>query len=318
MSGGHAPVLLDEAIATLAPVAGGTYLDGTFGGGGYSRAILDRAPCRLFAIDRDPAAIERGAALARSHSGRLVLIEGCFGDMVAMLDAHGVDALDGVVLDLGVSSFQLDEPARGFSFRADGPLDMRMGRNGPTAATLVNTLPEADLADLLHVLGEERHARRIAHAIVARRDQTPFATTAALAAAIRAVVPRSRDGIDPATRAFQALRMRVNDELGEVERGLAAAAALLAPGGRLVVVSFHSGEDRLVKHFMAARAGRTPNPSRHLPAAGVDRAPEFALLGRRAGRPDRDETERNRRARSGRLRALERLPRPHAVRGECA
>ncbi len=208
---GHIPVMLTEMLGALAPRAGGIYLDGTFGGGGYSQAILDAARCTVWAIDRDPASVARGAALAARYPGCLHLIEGNFGDMLQLLAAHGIAALDGVVLDLGVSSFQIDEPARGFSFRADGPLDMRMGGAGPTAADLVMHLPEAELADTLYELGEERHSRRIARAIVATRAQAPIETTAQLAAIIRGVVPKSRDGIDPATRSFQALRIRVND-----------------------------------------------------------------------------------------------------------
>ncbi len=305
----HEPVMLQEVLHHLAPTAGEMVVDGTFGGGGYTAAILEAAACTVWAIDRDPAAIARGAALVARYPGRLQLLHGAFGDMVALLAAHGVGALDGVVLDLGVSSFQLDDPGRGFSFRADGPLDMRMAASGPTAADLVNTLPEAELADTLYHFGEERLSRRIAAAIVAARAEAPITTTSELAAIIRRVVPADRSGIDPATRSFQALRIRVNDELGEIERGLAAAAGLLAPGGRLVVVSFHSLEDRLVKRFMQDAAGRTPAPSRHDPG-GLQRrpAPAFALLTRGAERPGDAELRRNPRARSARLRALARLP----------
>ena len=302
----HRPVLLEPAVALLAPRDGGRYLDATFGGGGYAEAILARAHCTLFAIDRDPAAIARGAALAARFPGRLHLLEGRFGDMLALLEAAGVSRLDGVVMDLGVSSFQLDDPARGFSFRADGPLDMRMGADGPTAATLVNRLPERALADLLFELGEEHHARRVARAIVAARATAPIETTGRLASIIRAVVPRDVSGIDPATRCFQALRLKVNDELGEIERGLAQAASLLGPGGRLVVVSFHSLEDRLVKRFMARACGRAGAPSRHDPAAlAAAPPPSFRLLTTQAVRPNAAETAANPRARSARLRAIE-------------
>jgi len=198
------------------PRPGGVYLDGTFGGGGYATALLEAAPCTVWAIDRDPEAIARGASLAARFPGRLHLIHGRFGDLLDLLARHGVAALDGVVLDLGVSSFQLDDPARGFSFRGDGPLDMRMDRAGPTAADLVNTLPERELADLLFEFGEERASRRIARDIVAARAEAPMATTARLAGVIRGVLPPDRSGIDPATRSFQALRIRVNDELGEI------------------------------------------------------------------------------------------------------
>ncbi|MBN8871304.1 MAG: 16S rRNA (cytosine(1402)-N(4))-methyltransferase RsmH [Rhodospirillales bacterium] len=305
---GHVPVMLAEVLDALAPRAGGIYLDGTFGGGGYSGAILDAAPCTLWAIDRDPAAIARGASLAARFPDRLHLIQGQFGDMLDLLAAHGVTALDGIVLDLGVSSYQIDDPARGFSFRADGPLDMRMGDHGTTAAELVNGLPEKALADLLYELGEERASRRIARAIVAARAEAPIATTGRLAAIIRAVLPPDRSGIDPATRSFQALRIRVNDELGEVERALDQATRLLAPGGRLVVVSFHSLEDRIVKRFMIEAAGRTPAPSRHDPRGLAARpAAGYRLLTAKAQRPSRAETDANPRARSARLRALERL-----------
>jgi 16S rRNA (cytosine1402-N4)-methyltransferase len=305
---GHIPVMLQEILATLEPRDGGVYLDGTFGGGGYAQAILDRASCVLWAIDRDPAAIARGATLAARFPGRLHLLQGQFGDMVTLLAEAGVAALDGIVLDLGVSSFQIDDPARGFSFRADGPLDMRMGNHGTTAADLVNTLPEKPLADLLYELGEERASRRIAKAIVAARAEEPIETTARLAGIIRAVLPPDRSGIDPATRSFQALRIRVNDELGEIERALGQAISLLSPGGRLVVVAFHSLEDRIVKRFMGEVTGRAPGPSRHDPRGLALRpAAGFRLLTSKALRPSAAETSVNPRARSARLRALERL-----------
>jgi 16S rRNA (cytosine1402-N4)-methyltransferase len=305
---GHIPVLLADMLRALAPRDGGSYLDATFGGGGYAEAILRSAACTLWAIDRDPDAIARGASLAARFPGRLHLIEGQFGNMLSLLQAAGVQRLDGVVLDLGVSSFQLDQPGRGFSFRTEGPLDMRMGKHGTTAADLVNTLPEHELADLLFELGEERASRRIARAIVAARAEAAIATTGRLASIIRGVLPPDRSGIDPATRSFQALRIRVNDELDEIERALAAAAQLLAPGGRLVVVAFHSLEDRIVKRFMTDAAGRAPSPSRHDPRGLLTRSrPHFRLLTPRAVRPGAAETLRNPRARSARLRALERL-----------
>ena len=236
------------------------------------------------------------------------MLQGCFGEMVGLLAEREVHALDAIVLDLGLSSFQIDDAGRGFSFRSEGPLDMRMAASGPTAADLVNALGESELADTLYRLGEERLSRRIAKAIVAARKEQPIETTLQLAEIIRRVVPTDRSGIDPATRSFQALRIRVNDELGEIERGLAAAAGLLAPGGRLVVVSFHSLEDRLVKHFMQEAAGRQPGPSRHAPAGLVARdAAQFQLLTSRAERPGADEVGINPRARSARLRALARL-----------
>lgn len=304
----HVPVMLTEVIDLLRPRENACYLDGTFGGGGYAEAILQAAPCTLWAIDRDPDAIARGASLAARFPGRLHLINGRFGNMLDLLGEHGVIALDGVVLDLGVSSFQLDDAARGFSFRGDGPLDMRMDRDGPTAADVVNSLPEAELADVLHELGEERAARRIARAIVKARAEAPIETTARLASIIRSVLPPDRSGIDPATRSFQALRIKVNDELGELERALDQASRLLAPGGRLIVVSFHSLEDRRVKQFMVDAAGRSPAPSRHDPRGlSVRPTPRFQLLTKRALRPREAEIAGNPRARSARLRALERL-----------
>jgi 16S rRNA (cytosine1402-N4)-methyltransferase len=305
---GHVPVMAQEMLETLAPRDGGRYLDGTFGGGGYADAILNRAACTLWAIDRDPEAIGRGAALLARHPGRLHLLQGCFGDMLVLLRTRGVTSLDGIVLDLGVSSWQLDDPSRGFSFRFEGPLDMRMGADGPTAADLVNELPEQELADILFHFGEERLSRRIAHAIVLARAASPILTTTELASIIRSVVPPERSGLDPATRSFQALRLRVNDELGEIERALGAAVALLGEGGRLVVVAFHSLEDRLVKRFMTAVSGRAPSPSRHNPGGLAPRAaPAFRLLTPRALRPQDGEMAANRRARSARLRAIERV-----------
>ena len=307
----HVPVMLPEVLGQLAPRADATYLDGTFGGGGYAAAILATPGCTLWAIDRDPEAIARGAALAAAHPGRLHLLQGRFGDMLDLLRGQGVASLDGVVLDLGVSSFQIDDPQRGFSFRADGPLDMRMGRDGPTAADLVASLGEAELADTLYDLGEERLSRRIARAIVAARAVAPITTTAQLANIVRGVVPKDGSGIDPATRSFQALRLRVNDEMGEITRALVQAAALLAPGGRLVVVSFHSLEDRLVKRFVTDAAGRTPQPSRHDPGSMLARPDaRFRLLTPRALRPGSAEVARNPRARSARLRAMQRTGAP--------
>jgi 16S rRNA (cytosine1402-N4)-methyltransferase len=310
MSGfSHIPVLRDEAIGFLQPDGGRTYLDGTFGGGGYAQKILDAAPCTLWAIDRDPAAIARGAALAEKYPGRLHIVEGRISEILDLLAARGVASLDGAVFDLGVSSYQIDDPARGFSFRHDGPLDMRMGRNRKTAAELVNAMSETELADMLFQLGEEKASRRIAKAIVKRRATQKFETTSDLAGVIRSVVRPDKSGIDPATRSFQALRIAVNDELADIEAALHQAASLLAPGGRLVVVSFHSLEDRIVKRFFAQASGRAAGASRHDPASLLEgTTAKFRLL---TGSPvvaGVEESRKNPRARSAKLRAMERLP----------
>jgi 16S rRNA (cytosine1402-N4)-methyltransferase len=298
----HVPVMLAEMLATLAPRDGETYVDGTFGRGGWSRAILERADCRVVAIDRDPTAQAAADALAAAFPGRFRLIAGRFGDMAELVAVPA----DGVALDLGVSSPQLDRPERGFSFRVDGPLDMRMGTDGPTAADLVAETDERALADLIFELGEERHARRVARAIVAARASAPIITTGALAAVVRRAVPRAADGLDPATRTFQALRMAVNDELGEIARGLDGAARLLRAEGRLVVVAFHSLEDRVVKRFLQARSGEALG-SRHLPRDPARPRPAFRLIERKPRKPAAVEIAANPRAGSARLRWAVRL-----------
>ena len=303
-SPGHAPVLLGAVLRHLAPLSGGRFVDATFGGGGYTRALLEAGAGAVVAIDRDPEAVVRGLALAAVEP-RLRIVAGRFGDLAALVEG----AVDGIVFDLGVSSFQLDQAERGFSFRHDGPLDMRMGGDGPTAADLVASLGEAELADLFFRYGEEAKSRRVARAVVRRRSERPFTRTAELADVVRHAVAGGRrsDGqIDPATRVFQALRIAVNDELGELERGLAAALDLLAPGGRLVVVAFHSLEDRIVKRCFAAACGRLPNASRHQPPVAVA-APTFELLTRKVVVADAAEVAANPRARSARLRAARRL-----------
>ena len=307
----HRPVMLAEMLDALAPHDGAVYVDGTFGAGGYSRALLDAARCAVWGIDRDPDAIAAGRDLAGAYDGRLHLRQGRFGEMDTILAAAGVARVDGVALDLGVSSMQLDRPERGFSFRADGPLDMRMERQGPSAADLVNGLPEAELADILFRYGEERRARRVARAIAEARRARRIETTGELAEIVRRAVGGGRDQqIDPATRSFQALRIAVNDELGELRRGLIAAERLLAPGGRLAVVSFHSVEDRAVKLFLRERSGAAPRASRHLPDAAAAPAPSFALRRRPALTPGEAEVAANPRARSARLRAAERTAAP--------
>ncbi len=307
----HIPVLLDEVLEALALQDGDVCVDGTFGAGGYSRALLKQADCTVFAIDRDPAAIAAGRALSL---GRLTLLEGCFGDMAALLLEHGVHQVNAIVLDIGVSSMQLDQAERGFSFAKDGPLDMRMGQSGLSAADVVNTYDEGTLADIFFQLGEERQSRRVARAIVAARTEKLFERTAELSTVIRSAIRGGHDGshaLDPATRTFQALRIHVNDELGELRRGLAAAEHLLAPGGRLAVVSFHSLEDRLVKSFLREGSGGTPEPSRHLPqATRQDHPPAFVVSRRKAIKPSESEMDRNPRSRSARLRCALRSDTP--------
>jgi 16S rRNA (cytosine1402-N4)-methyltransferase len=305
---GHVPVLVREVVDALQPSDGGRYLDGTFGGGGYTTAMLDKADCQVIALDRDPDAIAAGQALAARYPSRLLLMEGRFGDMVELLQAEGVQEVDGVALDLGVSSMQFDQPERGFSFRASGPLDMRMEKRGPSAADVVNEAEETELADIFWRYGEERRSRRVAHAIVEQRQQKRIETTGELAEIVRrAVGVSAKDESDPATRAFQALRIAVNDELGELERGLAAAEQVLAPGGRLAVVSFHSLEDRAVKEFVRARAGRVPGPSRHAPPPRDQKAATLRDLTRRPVVPSDAEVAANPRARSARLRVAEKI-----------
>jgi 16S rRNA (cytosine1402-N4)-methyltransferase len=296
--------MLAEVLAALEPRDDGIYVDGTFGGGGYTRAILEQSQAQVYAIDRDPDAIAAGAGLAAQFPGRLILIEGPFSEMAELLRPHGVDGADGIVLDIGVSSMQLGDPDRGFSFMADGPLDMRMSRTGPTAAEVVNNYEQAELARIIARYGEERRARAIARAIVAARQDAAITRTSELVALIERVMGRPRpDMIHPATRTFQALRIYVNDELGELERALEASEALLIPGGRLVVVAFHSLEDRIVKRFLTERSGRAARPSRHAPMTEEGPEPTFEPLTRGALRPTREECDANPRARSARLRA---------------
>ena len=301
----HVPVLLDEVLAALSLSGARLAVDGTFGAGGYTRALLAADPdLAVIAIDRDPEAIAAGEALAASSRGRLRLLRGCFGTLDALLAEAGEGQADRVVLDIGVSSMQLDRPERGFSFRTDGPLDMRMGGAGPSAADLVNGADEVALADIIFHYGEERRSRAVARTLIEARRRGRIETTAQLADLVAGVV-RAEPGshIHPATRTFQGLRIAVNDELGELVRALHAAERVLAPGGRLAVVTFHSLEDRIVKQFFAARSGRSSQGSRHLPGAPAEVVRSFEPITKGPVLPGEAEVARNPRARSAKLRA---------------
>ncbi len=302
----HIPVLGRRAIELLGVHSGGLYIDATFGGGGYTRAILQTEGARVIGIDRDQAAIAQGAALVAEARGRLELVEDRFSNLASIVGRAAT--ADGIVFDLGVSSMQLDEAARGFSFRLDGPLDMRMGGDGPSAADVVTRASERDLAAIIAALGEEHHARAVARAIVKARSRQAVSTTRALAEIVARVLRPREGAIHPATRTFQGLRIFVNDELAELARGLAGAERVLKPSGRLVAVAFHSLEDRIVKTFLAQRS-RAPAGSRHRPDI-VAPAPTFRVLTRRPETPDQAEIAANPRARSAKLRAAERTDAP--------
>ena len=303
----HLSVLLNEVVEAVAPGPGRLIVDGTFGAGGYSRAFLERG-ADVIGFDRDPTVQPHAERLAADFGDRFRLVERRFSEME---DELGEQACDGVALDIGVSSMQLDQAERGFSFQKDGPLDMRMGADGPTAADLVNTMDHGPLAKLLRDYGEERESGRIATAILRRRAVEPFSRTLDLAAVIeKALGGRRGAPVHPATRSFQALRIAVNDELGELEAGLRAAERILRPGGRLAVVTFHSLEDRLVKRFLAERAGKTGSGSRHLPPQAQGPAPTIELIGKGAIEATPEETSVNPRSRSARLRAARRTEAP--------
>jgi 16S rRNA (cytosine1402-N4)-methyltransferase len=299
----HIPVLASQAMGFLNVRSGGFFIDATFGAGGHTRAILATPGAQVIGIDRDRTAIAGGFDLVEQSDGRLTLVEDRFARLDEIAREFGHGSIDGVLLDVGVSSMQLDEAERGFSFRRDGPLDMRMGSEGPSAADVVAQALPQDLAAIIATLGEEHHARAVARAIVAAREANPIRTTGALAEIVARVVRGPRD-IHPATRTFQALRMFVNEELSELSAALSAAERVLAPGGRLVVIAFHSLEDRVVKTFLAARA-RPPRGSRHRPEVAAP-APSFRLLTPRPVTADAAETTANPRARSAKLRAAER------------
>lgn len=302
----HIPVLLKPLLDMVAPVKG-VWIDGTFGAGGYARALLDAGAARVIGIDRDPDVLSRAAEWAGSYGTRLSIHEGRFGDLDQVAEEYGLEGLDGVVLDIGVSSMQIDEPGRGFSFMADGPLDMRMEQAGPSAADIVNTASEGELADILFQLGEERASRRIAKNIVKARAAGAIQSTRALAEIVERSLPRPKPGqTHPATRSFQALRIAVNDELMELVRGLVAAEAVLKPGGFLAVVTFHSLEDRIVKRFIQARSGQSPKVNRYQPEMEPT-VSTFTPLTRRAVAPDEVELAANPRARSAKLRVARRI-----------
>jgi 16S rRNA (cytosine1402-N4)-methyltransferase len=304
----HTPVLLDSVIRWLAPRDGGVYIDATFGAGGYTSAILQAADTSVIAVDRDPTAIAAGAGLVSRSGGRLTLVEDRFSNLAEVASEQGAAGVDGVVMDIGVSSMQLDTADRGFSFRLDGPLDMRMGGDGPSAADVIAHASEADLAKVIFILGEERFSRQIARAVVRARAEAAITTTKALADIVGSVVRSKPGDIHPATRTFQALRILVNDELDELELALQAAERVLKLGGRLVVVSFHSLEDRIVKNFLNER-GKVSAGSRHQPER-QQAAPSFRILTKRPDSADEAETARNPRARSAKLRAAERTDAP--------
>jgi 16S rRNA (cytosine1402-N4)-methyltransferase len=310
----HISVLGREAVEMLGLHDGGIYRDATFGAGGYSRMILETDGTRVVGIDRDRSAITDGFDLVDRAEGRLTLVEDRFSNLDEICAAQGLDAVDGVVMDVGVSSMQLDQAARGFSFRLGGPLDMRMGHDGPTAADVVAKASEADLANIIYIFGEERHSRGVARAIVAARKEAPITTTQALADIVGRVVRSKPNEIHPATRTFQALRIFVNEELDELHLALAAAERVLKPGGRLVVVSFHSLEDRIVKDFLNQR-GKAGGGSRHLPEL-AQAAPSFQILTKRPVTPGEAEISANPRARSAKLRAAERTASPAHAAGK--
>lgn len=305
----HIPVLIEPLIEAVSPVTG-VWLDGTFGAGGYSRALIEAGALRVIGVDRDPDVLSQASEFAEEFGERLMLAEGRFGALDQICNQIGIEGLDGVVLDIGVSSMQIDQPERGFSFMKDGPLDMRMEQSGPSAADIVNSASETELADILYQYGEERASRRIARNIVKARASGEILSTSALAEIVEQSLPRPRPGQPhAATRSFQALRIAVNDELGELVRGLVAAELMLKPGGFLAVVTFHSLEDRIVKRFMQVRSGSAPKSNRFAPEAQIS-PPGFERVTRKAIGPSESELARNPRARSAKLRVARRLPTP--------
>jgi 16S rRNA (cytosine1402-N4)-methyltransferase len=310
----HISVMLDEMLQYISPKDGEVYVDGTFGAGGYSKAILQAANCKVYAIDRDPNVKKLAEELEAEFPGRVELLVGKFSDMKNLLAKAGISKVDGVVLDIGVSSMQIDEAARGFSFMREGPLDMRMSGEGMDAAYLVNNTGEKELADIIYRYGGEKKSRRVAKAIVDARAAEPITTTKKLAEIIRSVVRGGKDKIDPATRTFQALRIWVNDELGELKSALGAAENVLAPNGRLVVITFHSLEDSIVKDFFNEKSGKTEGISRHIPIMETNiKSAAFKILTKKALKPSDEEIAVNVRSRSAKLRAASKLENREAV-----
>lgn len=312
----HTPVMLNEMLEHLSPQDNDHIIDGTFGAGGYSRAILETAKCNVYGIDQDPDTTQHADRLAKEFSGRWHFLQGNFSDMESLITSCYPKPVDGIVLDIGVSSMQLDQSDRGFSFMHDGPLDMRMSQDGETAADIVNTYPENQLADIIYQYGEERKSRQIARKIIEARTDTPITRTRQLTQLIHSVIKQSRAKIDPATKTFQALRIYLNDELGALQKALFAAEKLLAPGGRLVVVTFHSLEDTIVKQFINKACGTHHGVNRHIPVepqlndGQADSTSTFTRITRKAVKPSKPELERNPRARSAKLRAAKRTHTP--------
>ena len=301
----HVPVMYDQMLSFMHPKDGETYVDGTFGAGGYTRGLLEASNCNVIAIDRDKQVLSTAGAFTKEFSGRFTLLLGAFGQMEQLLKDHGVEKVDGIVLDIGVSSMQIDQAERGFSFKQDGPLDMRMSGEGPDAAYFVNTRSEEEIADVIFQYGGERKSRWIAKAIVEKRIETPFTRTGQLAELVRSIVRQGKSKVDPATRTFQAIRIWVNDELGELERALEAAEHVLKPGGRLVIVTFHSLEDALVKRFLKARSPKKEHVSKYgkNTEKSLEKHETFRILTNRSVLPEREEIKLNVRARSAKLRA---------------
>lgn len=304
---GHTPVLLKEMQEALAIKDYGVYVDATFGGGGYTRALLVNSTIRVFGLDRDPDAAIRAKEVERDYPDRFCFLQGTFSMLPALLSQQGIEKVDGVVFDFGVSSFQIDEADRGFSFRFEGPLDMRMSKEGMSAADVVNTVPEKELADIIYKYGQEKKSRAIARSICVARKVNKFETTLELANLIKSTIGGRPDAQHPATLTFQALRIFVNNELIEIEAGLKFAENFLKPGGRLVTVSFHSLEDYLVKTFIRARSTRSKKVSRLLPGEKPPVLATFLDLSPKGISPSSAELKNNVRSRSARLRVAERL-----------